>query len=174
MAITAETRATWLSLLFSTEPADRPRAEAGVRDLYASCGLPGPRYFLWFDSPFNAAWTVAMLLAKHDDPWARIVGDASRFPAQRQRMEAVQADICHRLPKQTGRARALPSGFLTIAWTQTHYMRFLNHDAFCTQASRRPKEPVASLLTRTTFAVARFTFWVFPAAFWEPRRAPAP
>lgn len=38
-----------------------------------------------------------MLLAKHDDPWARIVGDASRFPAQRQRMGAVQADICRRL-----------------------------------------------------------------------------
>ena len=97
MATTAETHAGWLRLLFSTEPADRPRAESGVRDLYASCGLAGLRYFLWFDSPVDAAWTVAMLLANHGDPWARIIREASRLAAQRQKMEAVQADICRRL-----------------------------------------------------------------------------
>src|ERR1043166_7634152 len=69
-----------------------PRAESGVRDLYAASGLPQPRYFLWFDSPFGAAWTVAMLHAKHDDVWGRIVREASRSTAQRQKMESVQAD----------------------------------------------------------------------------------
>src|ERR1035441_470589 len=91
------TRADWLKLLFSTEPADRARAEAGVRDFYAASGFPPPRYFIWFDSPFDAAWTVAMLDANHDDAWGRIIREATRSPSQRQIMERVQADICLRL-----------------------------------------------------------------------------
>jgi hypothetical protein len=97
MPATPATRVAWLKLLFSTEPADRPRAESGVRDLYAASGFPPPRYFLWFDSPFDAAWAVAMLDAKHDDTWGRIIGEATRSPTQRQKMESVQADICRRL-----------------------------------------------------------------------------
>ena len=93
----SDNRADWLKLLFSTEPADRPRAESAIRDVYTASGLPQPRYFLWFDSPFNAAWTVAMLLARHDDIWARIIQEASRAPSQRQKMEEVQAEVCRRL-----------------------------------------------------------------------------
>jgi hypothetical protein len=97
MAATSGTRAAWLKILFSTEPADRPRAESGVRGLYAASGLPQPRYILWFDSPSDAAWTVAMLRAIHDDVWGQIMREASRSTAQRQKMESVQADICRRL-----------------------------------------------------------------------------
>lgn len=97
MPATPATRAAWLKLLFSTEPADRSRAESGVRDVYAASGLPHPRYFLWFDSPFDAAWTVAMLHANHDDTWGHIIGEASRSTTQRQKMESVQADLCRRL-----------------------------------------------------------------------------
>lgn len=45
----------------SCEPADRARAEAGVRTAYAQAGLVAPRLFLWFDSPAAGATAVAML-----------------------------------------------------------------------------------------------------------------
>jgi hypothetical protein len=90
-------RADWLELLFSTEPCDRPRAEAAVRGVYAAGGLPQPRYFLWFDSPFDAAWAVALLHARHDEVWGRIVHEASREASQRQKIEDIKVDVCHRL-----------------------------------------------------------------------------
>ena len=62
MKTAAEIRAAWLAQLHSTIPADRPRAEAGVRALYASAGFAEPRHFLWFDSPCAASWAVAMLV----------------------------------------------------------------------------------------------------------------
>jgi hypothetical protein len=93
----SDNRADWLNLMFSTEPADRPQAESAVRDVYAASGLPQPRYFVWFDSPFDAAWTVAMLHARHDDAWGRIIDEAFRSRCHRQKMEEVQADICRRL-----------------------------------------------------------------------------
>jgi hypothetical protein len=40
-----ETRSDWLANLLSTEPADRPRAEAALRDLYVASGFPPPVHF---------------------------------------------------------------------------------------------------------------------------------
>ena len=91
------TRADWLKLLLTTEPADRPRAESGVRDLYAACGLPHPRYLLWYESPFDAAWAVAMLVSGYDQVWRHIIDRESRVPAQRAKMQVAQADLCRRL-----------------------------------------------------------------------------
>jgi hypothetical protein len=42
----SQIRADWLAQLHSTEPADRPRAEAGVRRLYAAAGFREPQHFL--------------------------------------------------------------------------------------------------------------------------------
>jgi len=67
----AEIRADWLRQLLSTAPADRGRAEAAVTRLYAAADFPGPRFFLWFDSPFRASWVVALLVAPYHQLWSR-------------------------------------------------------------------------------------------------------
>jgi hypothetical protein len=97
MPSAAEIRALWLRRLFSTEPADRPRTEAAVRDLYTAVGLAAPRYILWFDSPFDAAWAVGMLDVQGNSPWRQIMRDAARRTEQRKQMESVQAELCRRI-----------------------------------------------------------------------------
>ena len=55
--------AKWLRAGLSTEPADRPRAEQGVRLVYAEAGLAVPKTVIWLDSPaagvLGAAWLAA-------------------------------------------------------------------------------------------------------------------
>ena len=41
----------WTKIGLSTEPADRPRAEAAIRLMYENTGLPLPEQIVWFDSP---------------------------------------------------------------------------------------------------------------------------
>lgn len=53
--------AEWRSRQSSTERADRPRAAAAIRAIYAEAGLPAPR-ILWVDSP--AAGALAYHLAQ--------------------------------------------------------------------------------------------------------------
>ena len=67
----SEIRADWLRQLLSTAPADRARAEAAVKRVYAAADFPEPRVFLWFDSPFRASWVVALLVAPHHHLWSR-------------------------------------------------------------------------------------------------------
>lgn len=55
--------ADWRARQSSTERADRPRAVAAIRGLYAEAGLPAPR-ILWVDSP--AAGALAYHLAQFD------------------------------------------------------------------------------------------------------------
>ena len=67
----AELRREWLEQLLSTAPADRPRAEAAVRRLYAAAELPEPRHVLWFDSPCSASWVIALLVAPYNQLWSQ-------------------------------------------------------------------------------------------------------
>ncbi|MFG2248351.1 DUF6745 domain-containing protein [Spirillospora sp. NPDC048823] len=53
----ADIRAEWLGHLLSTEPADRPAAEAAISELYRLIGLDPPR-FHWVASPVSALETV--------------------------------------------------------------------------------------------------------------------
>ena len=41
----------WIKIGLSTEPADRPRAEAAIRLMYEAGGLLPPEKIVWFDSP---------------------------------------------------------------------------------------------------------------------------
>lgn len=45
----------WLRAGLSTEPCDRPRAEASVAAVYRAHGLPVPRTVVWMDSPLGGA-----------------------------------------------------------------------------------------------------------------------
>ena len=91
----AEIRAAWLKVLLSTEPADRPRAQAAVAELYAALGLPAPRHFLWFDGPCDAAWAAALLIARAGHPWDVILRQAERTAPQRATMERIREHLRH-------------------------------------------------------------------------------
>jgi hypothetical protein len=80
-------RTAWIESLFSTEPADRPRAEAAARAFYRALDLEGPRHILWFDSPSAGAWAAAVLLSPTVDLWAGIVAQVERDPEQRPAIE---------------------------------------------------------------------------------------
>jgi hypothetical protein len=80
----SQIRADWLAQLHSAEPADRPRAEAGVRRLYAAAGFREPQHFLWFDSPFAASWAVALLAAPSHFLWGqKLLSGLSRDARER-------------------------------------------------------------------------------------------
>jgi hypothetical protein len=89
-----EIRAEWLASLLSTEPADRPRTESALRDLYALADLAPPEHFFWLDSPFWAAWAVGLLSEAHDFIRQRIIADVSRRAREREYIDRVRASLC--------------------------------------------------------------------------------
>ena len=56
-----EFRDRWTAIGLSTERADRPRAEAGVRLAYQAAGLEPPSLIIWLDSPTAGAIGAAIL-----------------------------------------------------------------------------------------------------------------
>ena len=86
----AEIRASWLGHLHSTAPADRSRAEAGVRRLYSAAGFPEPRHFFWYQSPGEAAWPVTLLFAAGDRAISPLLSPAALSVDEKRRMEAAR------------------------------------------------------------------------------------
>jgi hypothetical protein len=76
------TRRRWLAYLLSTEPADRPRAERAIHDLYVAAEVEAPFHFCWFDSPAAACWAVAVLIESRQPHWADILAAARRITAK--------------------------------------------------------------------------------------------
>jgi len=92
-ALLPQVRDEWLAVGLSTQPADRPTAEAGVRAAYQAAKLTPPRAIVWLDSPWAGALgqaiappMVAMALSKRgqvrgqvgDQVWGQVwdqVGD---------------------------------------------------------------------------------------------------
>ena len=97
MTSTAEIRAAWLEQLLSTEPADRLRAEEAVSRLFIAAGFPKPRHFLWFDSPFDASWPVALLVAPHHSLWRDKLASSARSKDDKARIERAEAALVERL-----------------------------------------------------------------------------
>ena len=93
----SDIRANWLAQLHSTEPADRPRAEASVRRLYAAAGFPEPRHFLWYDSPFAASWAVALLAAPHNFLWGQKLATPGMSRGARDGFDKARAALGERL-----------------------------------------------------------------------------
>jgi hypothetical protein len=93
----SDIRAAWLAQLFSTEPADRPRAEDGVRRLYKAAGFAEPRHFVWYESPFEASWPVALLAAPHNFTWAQSMESAAKSRDGKERIERARSTFAARL-----------------------------------------------------------------------------
>jgi hypothetical protein len=53
-------RDEWLSRGLSTQPANRPEAERGVKLAYAAANLPAPQFIIWVDSPYAGAFAQAI------------------------------------------------------------------------------------------------------------------
>jgi Domain of unknown function (DUF6745) len=51
----------WNSVATCTAPADRPRAEAAIHQMYKEAGLAPPRKIVWCGSPLSTLLTVAMI-----------------------------------------------------------------------------------------------------------------
>jgi hypothetical protein len=97
MALRDEVRAQWLKQLLSTDPADRPAAEAAISDLYVAGEFIPPGGALWFDSPFEASWAVALLVARHNPTWRDSLESSGRLRDNRSRIDRMRSTICERL-----------------------------------------------------------------------------
>ena len=51
----------WTEIGLCTDPADRPRAEAGIRLAYQAVGLPVPERIIWCGSPISGALARALI-----------------------------------------------------------------------------------------------------------------
>jgi hypothetical protein len=54
-------RDQWFESILSTKPANRKKAEEGVRRTYRAAGVREPELFLWFDGLLEAALAVDQL-----------------------------------------------------------------------------------------------------------------
>src|SRR6516164_11490923 len=75
----AEFRDRWIEIGLCTEPADRPRAEAAVREMYRQGGLEPPAKIVWCGSPLSQCLARAIILDRKlmeqvGDPVGLIVG----------------------------------------------------------------------------------------------------
>ena len=113
-----EIRASWLGHLHSTAPADRARAEAGVRRLYAAAGFPEPRHFFWYQSPREAAWPVTLLFSDGDRAISPLLAASALSPDEKRRMEAARAELGARLGTSDWRSTVAAVGALRLATMQ--------------------------------------------------------
>lgn len=80
----------WQAVAFTTRPADRERAEAGVRAAYGAAGLAGPEHILWVPSP--AAGAIAAAIIAHGDRARAALEDAGLTNATATIRESLPAD----------------------------------------------------------------------------------
>ena len=64
----------WTAIGLSTDPANRKKAETGVRMAYKAAGLKPPKQIIWFDSPLAMCATHALLAHLDKDNAGRILG----------------------------------------------------------------------------------------------------
>ena len=110
MSDRAEHRVRWLSFLHSTEPADRSRAEAGLRALYAAAGFPEPKHVLWYDSPCSASWALAALVPREDRTSSQLLASGVLTKEQKDRLESARADLRERVGAARWEAAAAAIG----------------------------------------------------------------
>jgi hypothetical protein len=89
-------RERWLHAIFSTRPANREKAEDGVRRTYRAAGVREPQQFLWFDGLLEAALAAEQLGASADRNWMLP-------PLALRHRKRVRADLRRRLGLRTWR-----------------------------------------------------------------------
>jgi hypothetical protein len=92
-----EIRAKWMAQLFSTDPSDRPRAEAAVRRLYTASGFGEPKHLLWYDSPCAASWPVAALVAEGNPVWMPLLSPGALSRDDKERLDQARTNLARLL-----------------------------------------------------------------------------
>jgi hypothetical protein len=87
----------WHGLLLSTEPVDRPGAEAAVRAAYRSAGLAEPEHMLWCASPLEAIWAALVLIGEGEGYNVPLLQDVRRRKGGEERLASVRAAVAGRL-----------------------------------------------------------------------------
>jgi hypothetical protein len=111
----AEIRASWLDHLYSTAPAERARAEAGVRRLYAAAGFPEPRQIIWYDSPHQVGWPITLLVSEGDRSMAPLLTPSALSPDEKRRMDTARAELSARLGTSDWKTTQAAAGALRLA-----------------------------------------------------------
>jgi len=114
-----EIETAWLKHLISTEPSDRPRAEAAFGGFYPDIlKRPAPKHFFWFDSPERAGWAVKLLDSATERLWQSFVEQKSSTREGRLLIESLRTELCDQaglkwdqLTPITGRQRTQQSMF---------------------------------------------------------------
>ncbi|MBF6175955.1 DUF6745 domain-containing protein [Nocardia blacklockiae] len=126
----AHIRRERLRWLLSTTPADRPAAEAAIRELYRLAGLSPPR-FRWASSPFTAlhTGTPGRVERKPVHSW-----DMSDCPVL-QRLSALCVDVCTADPLDRRLFDQWVSAPMSRAWAQcAQPVLTAAHDGWSTSA----------------------------------------
>ena len=126
-----EIRSAWLTQLYSTSAADRARAEDAMGRLYAAAKFSAPRHVVWFDSPFEASWAVAVLVAPYHQIWRDKLSSTSLSKADRAKIDGAKAALTRHLAandwNEALRAAGAPRG-AHLAWPPDPSRMF--HSAF--------------------------------------------
>src|SRR5438270_14024397 len=61
-------RDEWIEIGLCTDPADRPKAEAGIRSAYTRAGLKPPKRIVWCGSPLRQGLTSALVFRIMENP----------------------------------------------------------------------------------------------------------
>lgn len=100
MQITAEQEAMlpkirdeWIAHGLSTEPADRPAAEDGVRMAYEAAGLTPPKFYFWAKSPWAGAMAQALAPIVIDELMLKNLPDAELIPAAQAELTRILDEI---------------------------------------------------------------------------------
>ena len=86
-------RERWLENLFSTDPADREAAEAGVRAFYEAAELDAPKHIVWLDSPPEACYAALLLSAGHEPLLKQITAAFEKMPEPRAELARMRERI---------------------------------------------------------------------------------
>jgi hypothetical protein len=99
-ALLPDIRDQWIAHGLSTDRANRPEAEEGVRQAYRAAGLEPPRFIIWVDSPYAGALAQAIappLIAQAMGGLGDQVGDQVRAQVGDQVWDQVRAQVRDRL-----------------------------------------------------------------------------
>jgi|GEM_PF-490612 uncharacterized protein DUF6745 len=124
MTTNTRIRTLWLKTLFSTAAANRPQAESAVADLYFAAGFQRPRHLLWFDSPLQASWVVALLLRPHSSIWQQLLASTERTPSGRGQLDRTRDNVRRQIGSETWDAAVTEAGLpLGHHWVQPDFSR---------------------------------------------------
>ena len=83
----------WTSIGLCTDPANRPNAEAAIREMYGCAGFPAPKKIVWCGSPLSQGLTRAIILDNKLASVGASVGDSVGDSVRDSVWDSVRASV---------------------------------------------------------------------------------